>query len=262
MKKQLIKEAFRLQQIAGLRPINEIGDYNTLDTLGAYEDENGKTVVSDLIKNEKFIEDKLRKAGISSSKEYDQDVHGQKIVIFTIEAEGMSRSMQKEDVGQPSDELRQLVSKSVKPEFHDRIGNSYEGVAKFLSAKVQSAKMQGASKDVYAKLINQLVQAKGVENYQDILKKYRVQNLDMLGDMANKQPSSAASILKDLDSLTQGLQKETSLSEQEDPGFEALIDDLILKIAQNYAEEGEDVEDYMGVAAEDAVELIRRKYRV
>jgi hypothetical protein len=100
MKKQLIKEAFRLQQIAGIKPINEIGDYNTLDTLGAYEDENGKTVISDLVKNEKFIEDKLRKVGISSSKEYDQDVHGQKIVIFTIEAEGMSRSMQKEDVGQ------------------------------------------------------------------------------------------------------------------------------------------------------------------
>ena len=100
MKKQLIKEAFRLQQLAGIAPINEISDSNTLNTLGAYEDENGKTVVSDLIKNEKFIEDKLRKAGISSSKEYDQDIHGQKIVIFTIEAEGMSRGMQREQMGQ------------------------------------------------------------------------------------------------------------------------------------------------------------------
>jgi hypothetical protein len=106
MKKQLIKEAFRLQQLAGIAPINEISDSNTLNTLGAYEDENGKTVVSDLIKNEKFIEDKLRKAGISSSKEYDQDIHGQKIVIFTIEAEGMSRGMQRELMGQETLNLK------------------------------------------------------------------------------------------------------------------------------------------------------------
>lgn len=194
MKKQLIKEAFRLQQIAGLRPVNEIG--------------------------------------------------------FQNEAEG----------NQPSDELRQLVLKTVKPEFHDRIENSYEGLVKFLSARVTSAKMQGVSKDLYPKLINQLVQAKGIENYQDILKKYRAQNLDMLGDMAAKQPTSAVSILRDLDSLTQGLQEEQM--GQADVDFEALIDQFILKIAQNYAEEGEDVEDYLGVAAEDAVELIRRKYRV
>jgi hypothetical protein len=110
MKKGFINEAFRLQQLAGIAPINEISDSNTLNTLGAYEDENGKTVVSDLIKNEKFIEDKLRKAGIPSSKEYDQDIHGQKIVIFTIEAEGMSRGMQRELDGDASRQMHEEAS--------------------------------------------------------------------------------------------------------------------------------------------------------
>ena len=38
--------------------------------------------ISDLVKNEKHIKDKLDKAGKKYSKSYDKDKHGQKIVVF------------------------------------------------------------------------------------------------------------------------------------------------------------------------------------
>lgn len=42
MSKQLIKEAFRFQQIAGLRPINEFNSFSEADTEGEDEEEDDK----------------------------------------------------------------------------------------------------------------------------------------------------------------------------------------------------------------------------
>ena len=43
--------------------------------------------ISDLVKNEKHIKDKLDKAGKKYSKSYDKDKHGQKIVVFKLKEE-------------------------------------------------------------------------------------------------------------------------------------------------------------------------------
>lgn len=166
MKKQLIKEAFRLQQIAGIAPINEIGFENT--------DQVYDSAIKDALEN--YAEENYEEGNI-------------------------------------------------------------ESVADVISLMQNDSTL---ASEVFERALGYVQEKLGNANREDFKAWF----------------SDTAAPVKE------NIQKETSLSELEDPGFEALIDDLILKIAQNYAEEGEDVEDYMGVAAEDAVELIRRKYRV
>ena len=55
---------------------------NVEKELGASDGE-----ISDLVKNEKHIKDKLDKAGKKYSKSYDKDKHGQKIVVFKLKEE-------------------------------------------------------------------------------------------------------------------------------------------------------------------------------
>lgn len=143
MKKGLINEAFRLQQLAGIAPVNEIE--------------------SDSIPDSK------------EKEEMEQGV-------------------------QPSKELRKIVLKLIKPDYHDSFPNTYEAFVKFLHAYTKGV-VRGIKQDVYPKIIKQLVKDKGIQDYQDLLKKYHTGDLDSLGDMAFKQPGTAVSILKDLDNL-------------------------------------------------------------
>ena len=68
---------------------NEVDTFNGMKKAELKEDvekelgaSNGE--ISDLVKNEKHIKDKLDKAGKKYSKSYDKDKHGQKIVVFKL----------------------------------------------------------------------------------------------------------------------------------------------------------------------------------
>ena len=102
-----------------------------------------------------------------------------------------------EENSTPSKELRQAVLKYVKPEYQDKVENTYDRYINFLKAYTKPVTGKDR-KEIYSAIVKNLVKTKSIDP-SEILNHYRVENLDLLGDLMFKNPDVALSILKKLD---------------------------------------------------------------
>jgi len=102
-----------------------------------------------------------------------------------------------EENSTPSKELRQAVLKYIKPEYQDKVENTYDRYINFLKAYTKPV-TGNDRKEIYPAIVKNLVKAKSIDP-SEILNHYRVENLDLLGDLMFKNSDVALSILKKLD---------------------------------------------------------------
>ena len=133
-----------------------------------------------------------------------------------------------EENSTPSKELRQAVLKYIKPEYHDKVENTYDRYINFLKAYTKPV-TGNDRKEIYPAIVKNLVKAKSIDP-SEILNHYRVENLDLLGDLMFKNSDVALSILKKLDS--------EKINENQSPSLDVNNDaDVLQFLADNGIDE-------------------------
>jgi hypothetical protein len=115
-----------------------------------------------------------------------------------------------EENSTPSKELRQAVLKYVKPEYQDKVENTYDRYINFLKAYTKPV-TGNDRKEIYPAIVKNLVKAKSIDP-SEILNHYRVENLDLLGDLMFKNSDVALSVLKKLDQADDMMNENQSSS--------------------------------------------------
>jgi hypothetical protein len=111
----------------------------------------------------------------------------------------LNESEYQEDSSSPSKELRQAVLKYIKPEYQDKVENTYDRYINFLKAYTKPVTGKDR-KEIYSAIVKNLVKTKSIDP-SEILNHYRVENLDLLGDLMFKNSDVALSVLKKLDGI-------------------------------------------------------------
>jgi hypothetical protein len=115
-----------------------------------------------------------------------------------------------EENSTPSKELRQAVLKYIKPEYQDKVENTYDRYINFLKAYTKPV-TGNDRKEIYPAIVKNLVKAKSIDP-SEILNHYRVENLDLLGDLMFKNSDVALSVLKKLDQANDMMNENQSSS--------------------------------------------------
>jgi hypothetical protein len=115
-----------------------------------------------------------------------------------------------EENSTPSKELRQAILKYVKPEYQDKVENTYDRYINFLKAYTKPV-TGNDRKEIYPAIVKNLVKAKSIDP-SEILNHYRVENLDLLGDLMFKNSDVALSVLKKLDQADDMMNENQSSS--------------------------------------------------
>jgi hypothetical protein len=115
-----------------------------------------------------------------------------------------------EENSTPSKELRQAVLKYIKPEYQDKVENTYDRYINFLKAYTKPV-TGNDRKEIYPAIVKNLVKAKSIDP-SEILNHYRVENLDLLGNLMFKNSDVALSVLKKLDQANDMMNENQSSS--------------------------------------------------
>lgn len=147
-----------------------------------------------------------------------------------------------EENSAPSEQLRQIVLKYIKPEYHDKVENTYDRYINFLKAYTKPVTGKDR-KGIYPAIIKNLIKVKSIDP-SEILNHYKVENLDLLGDLMFKTPDVALSILKklDKDKITESEYQETLTTENQ-----SLSSQDILKLLANNGIDDDYLEDMGGI---------------
>lgn len=229
------------------------GDYNieVVESQFYFEgDEENKisfSVSVKVFKDENLIKKKLFYPGAERWKGMSiEDFIDYTTQLINGDVNEYQETLQEEN-STPSEQLRQIVLKYIKPEYHDKVENTYDRYINFLKAYTKPVTGKDR-KGIYPAIIKNLVKVKSIDP-SEILNHYKVENLDLLGDLMFKTPDVALSILKklDKDKITESEYQETLTTENQSSSLDVTNKKAVLQFLANNGIDDDYLEDMGGI---------------